>query len=300
MRPKLERALSVVFLLGVGCGKVPGKQLAAPSASAAVAAASSASGNGAPSASVPPLLAPTPSCRAIGVQGDARVGDAPLVGGALIDGSAWITLAPGASFTLKYTASGRELGFTGPALVRACRRGREQVLLAKGKVAVGSGMGSRPGSEVLIATPVAGVRYGDADFVLALDDKRLSVEVRAGAVELDSATNRSLKSPLHAKDNWLLPLGKPDPAALLGRCQAAAEAAEASARHVGDRNAPEPLGERAQAHVKARRAARVACTIAAAATGLVEDPAASAALWADAARWEGLWETIPRPQLGRP
>jgi hypothetical protein len=27
----------------------------------------------------------------------------------------------------------------------------------------------------------------------------------------------------------------------------------------------------------------------------VADPAAAAGLWAEAARWEGLWETIPRP-----
>jgi hypothetical protein len=80
----------------------------------------------------------------------------------------------------------------------------------------------------------------------------------------------------------------------MARCKEAAEAAEATARRVGDRSAPEPLGERAQAHVRARRAARASCTIAAAATGLVADPAARAGLWAEAARWEGLWETIPR------
>jgi hypothetical protein len=92
----------------------------------------------------------------------------------------------------------------------------------------------------------------------------------------------------------VVPLGKPDAAQLLERCKAAAEQAEATARRVGDRDAPEPLGERAQANVRARKAARSACTVAAAATGLVADPAESAGLWAEAARWEGLWESVPR------
>jgi hypothetical protein len=176
------------------------------------------------------------------------------------------------------------------------------VLLAQGKMIIGSGMGARPGAEVLIATPVAAVRYADADFSLQLDEKRLTVEVRAGQVELDSAAAtpgptdaKRLKSPLHAKDKVTVALGKPDVALLLSRCQVAAEAAAATARKVGDKSAPEPLGERAQAHVRARKAARAACTIAAAATGLVADPTAAAGFWADAARWEGLWETIPRP-----
>jgi multidrug resistance efflux pump len=86
----------------------------------------------------------------------------------------------------------------------------------------------------------------------------------------------------------------------MARCQAAAEAAESTARRVGDRNATEPLGERAQAHVRARKTARAACTIAASATGLVADSNARAGLWAEAVRWEGLWETIPRPRLVQP
>jgi hypothetical protein len=212
-----------------------------------------------------------------------------------IDGSEWVSLAKGASLTLKHARSGREVSLMGPALFRACRRGREQVLLASGKLAAGSGMGSRPGAEVLIATPVGAVRYGDADFTLTLDDKKLSVEVRAGQVDVDSATSKQLKSPLHAKDKLVVPLGKPDVVSLMARCKAAAEQAETSARRVGDRSAPEPLGERAKAHVEARKAARVACTIAAAATGLVADPAARDGFWAEAARWEGLWESIPRP-----
>jgi hypothetical protein len=157
-------------------------------------------------------------------------------------------------------------------------------------------MGARPGAEVLIATPLGALRYGDADFTLALDDKKLALTVRTGQVDFDPASGKPPNQPLQ---KLTLPFGKPDPIALIARCKDAAEAAEASARRVGDKSAPEPLGERAQAHVKARKAARAACTVAAASTGLVADPTDSAGLWAEAARWEGLWETIPRRSVGK-
>jgi hypothetical protein len=294
-------ALRFAVFLCVACGKGKTGSELQVNASAQASASVSATSAALPSTAFldTPLgaaQAPDPTCRALRVEGDAKVGQAVLASGATLDGSEWVSLAKGASLTLKHSSSGRELAIAGPALFRACRRGREQVLLARGKVAVGSGMGSRPGAEVLVATPVAGVRYADADFTLTLDDKKLSIEVRAGQLEVDpvSPASKALKSPLKAKDKLVMPLGKPNAALLLASCKQVAEAAEAAARHVGDRNAPEPLGERAQAHVKARKAARVACTIAAAATGLVADPVASAGLWAEAARWEGLWESIPR------
>jgi hypothetical protein len=175
--------------------------------------------------------------------------------------------------------------------------------LVRGTVQGGSGMGSRPGAEVLIATPIATARYAEADFTLTLDDKQLALSVRVGQVEIDSAEDKppkALKSPLRAKETLRLPLGKPDPVLLMARCKLAAEAAEATARKVGDRDSAEPLGQRAQAHVRARRAARAACTVAATATGLVADPSANAGLWAEALRWEGLWEAVPRPSQVRP
>jgi len=289
--------LSLGLALLGACGKSAGdkgKSNAAGSARAADSAPPLVSAAPQVSAApAPPRRDPT--CRALRVEGDAKVGDAVLAPGAELDGSEWVRLGGGARLTLKHASSGREIALAGPAVFRACRRGREQVLLAEGKVTVGSGMGARPGAEVLIATPVATVRYGDAEFSLALDQKRLSVEVRTGQVEVDPATpaSKAPKSPMHAKDKLVIPLRKPDVVALMARCKEAAEAAESSARRVGDRSLPEPLGERAQAHVRARKTARTACTIAAAATGLVADPEAAAGLWAEAVRWEGLWESIP-------
>ncbi len=276
-----------------GCSKGD-KNRVVPSAGAPAPALQSAA-SAVPSTA--PAPAPLPRCRATRVSGEAKVGDTPLASGELLDGETWVSLGKDASVALKHTATGRELSISGPALFRACRRGREQVLLARGKVEAGGGMGARPGAEVLIATPLAVVRYGEAELSLVLDDKKLSLTVRAGQVEVEpqpEKPGKPLKSPLTGNAKLTLPLGKPDPSALMALCKQAAEAAEASARRVGDRNAPEPLGERAQAHVRARKLARGACTVAAAATGLVADPAERAGLWADAVRWEGLWETIPR------
>lgn len=288
----------VLGALTCACGKPAGTGVA-PSASSSARAAPSPSLAAVASHSAEPVAA-APTCRALRVIGDAKVGEVPLVTGAEVDGSEWVTLAAGANLTLKHTQSGRELAVAGPALFRACRRGREQLLLAKGTVQAGVGMGARPGAEVLIATPVAAVRYAEAGFQLKLTDKRLELQVSAGQLELDSASDKPLKSPLRAKEKLQVPLGKPDATQLMARCQVTAEEALASARKVSDSTSTEPLGERAAAHVKARKKARSTCTIAAAAIGLVADPTRSAGLWADAARWEGMWETIPRPARAKP
>lgn len=292
---KLLAAVGGVAL--VACSKAPAPA-PAPSSSAATTVAAPSSPLLVESAPAPP--SPPPTCRALRVVGDAKVGAISLQSGTVLDGSEWVELAAGSSFTLKHAASGRELSVAGPALVRPCRRGREQLLVARGTVRGGGGVGVRPGAEVLIATPVAAVRYADAELEVALTEKQLRVEVRAGEAEVDSATDRAIESPLRAKQKVMVPVRKPDPKSLMARCRAAAERAVETGRKLGDTSAPEPLGERASAHVKARRAARSTCTIAAAAIGLVADPAESAGLWADAVRWEGLWETVPRPLRANP
>jgi hypothetical protein len=296
---RLALWMGLAGLVALGCGKS-----SSPSEPGATGASASPSVPPPPMPSVAPAgsaaTSAEPTCRALRVEGDAKVAGVPVSSGATLDGAEWLELAAGASLTLKHTTSGRELAVSGPALLRPCRRGREQLLLARGKVQAGAGMGARPGAEVLIATPIAAVRYADAEYSLALDEKRLAIELRAGQVELDAsptapaAVTRAIKSPLRGAEKLSLALGKPSPTEAMARCKEAAEAAEASARAVGDKTSSTPLGERAQAHVKARRTARSACTIAAATTGLVADPESRAGLWAEAVRWEGLWETIPR------
>ncbi len=309
----MKLATSAVFTLWLGlglplaaCGKgVAERRRSAPAGPSESTAASPSSPDAgvAPSAAAAPAP-PTSKCRALRVVGDAKVGTLALANGTQLDGSEWVALAKDASLTVIHPNSSRELSLAGPAYFRPCRHGREQLLLTRGVITVGTGAGSRPGAEVLIATPVGAVRYADADFTLKLDDKKLNVEVRAGQVEVDAAptsadraknTAKGFKSPLHAKDRLVVSVGKPDPVQLMATCKAAADVAVETGRKVADRSATEPLGERAQANVRARRAARLACTIAAASIGLVADPTLAAGLWADAARWEGLWEI--RPQL---
>jgi len=291
-------ALLGVLLLACSKGPTPAPT---PASSTSSGVSSAVSASAAASAEPAPLPPPSPeaACRALRVEGDAKLGAAPLASGALLDGSEWVTLAQGASVTLKHVTSGREISLIGPALFRACQRGREQVLLARGNVQGGGGMGVRPGAEVLLATPIALVHYADADFSLALDDKRLSVQVRAGQVELDG-TAKPVKSPLHGKDKLTLPLGRPDAVRLMASCQEAAQGAQASAARVAAPGSTEPLGKRAQAHVQARELARTRCAIAAASIGLVADPGLSAGLWAEAARAEDLWTAIPHLVRGKP
>src|SRR4051812_4970269 len=135
----MKARCALAALLGLSaCDRSP-SATAGPSVSANASSAPSLSAAAPLASSLPPSLAPPDAtCRALRVNGDGKVGNAPLVSGAQLDGSEWVTLASGASVTLKHSASGREIALAGPALFRACRRGREQVLLAKGKVESGS------------------------------------------------------------------------------------------------------------------------------------------------------------------
>jgi hypothetical protein len=280
-------------LLATGCSK--GDSNGERAASSASVRAGASAPLPVPPASVRPAL-PPPICRALRVTGEAKVGDAPLASGVALDGSEWVSLAEGAQLTLKHAQSGRELAVAGPALFRACQRGREQLLLARGRVVATAGMGSRPGAEVLIATPVATVHYADAELTLELSEKSLSIAVRVGSADVMGLPppRKPLKSPLKPRDKLNVPVGEPEPARLIADCKAAAERAEQLARRVADAAATEPLGQRAQEHAKARKFARSSCAVAAAATGLVADPTTRAGLWAEATSWEALWESIPR------
>jgi hypothetical protein len=245
----------------------------------------------------PPITAATePACRVLRLSGSARRGSEPLTANALLRGEEWLSLDDGTSLTLKHSTSGRELSLEGPARVRACQRGREQILLTRGKLHTTATTGARPGAEVLIATPAGAVRYADAELELDLSAKRLRLDVLVGRADFEPAGGGA--KSLGPKQKLNLPVVTPDAASSMQRCREAAEAAQNAARRVGEHGSSESLGERAQAHVRARKAARSACTIAAAATGLAADPAEQARLWDEAARWEALWESFPKPVRG--
>src|SRR4051794_12124377 len=79
-------------LFAPGCGKG-----SAPHQSAASAAPTPSQSAAALSASAAPSLAeaaqpPPATCRVLRVEGEAKVGNLPLVSGALVDGSEWVSL----------------------------------------------------------------------------------------------------------------------------------------------------------------------------------------------------------------
>jgi hypothetical protein len=281
----------VLCALGSGCKRKPTPP-PAPSAPASSLASAP------PVVSAPFVPRPVPGCRALAVKGLVTLGDSGVVVGSLLDGDRWLTLASGATLSIKHTQSGRELELIGPATAMVCRRGAEQVLLAAGQVSTSSGMGARPGAEVLIATPTGTLRYGDAALDADLGPRALRVNVKQGEawLEPEALGAPAFSNPLRPPKGRALLAARPlDTKKLLASCETAAKRAEAGARAVV---APGPdagpLGERVAAHVKERAEARAACAVAAAATGLVSDPAERQSLWTAVTRWEGLWQSVPR------
>ncbi len=221
-------------------------------------------------------------------------GGKALTSSAPLDGRTWLELDEGATVAIRHAVTGRDLSLSGPASVLPCVAGEEEVLLARGTLRASHGLGARPGAEVLLATPLGNVRYADAALDLRLSDKKLEVEVRTGSARLDPAGASRLtgKRELGPRSKASVS-GRADPALLVKECEAKAKLAGERARAVLTRNAEGPsLGERAAAHVEARRQARGACMTAAAATALAEE-ADRAPLRARVAAAERLWKAIP-------
>jgi hypothetical protein len=187
--------------------------------------------------------------------------------------------------------------FDGPASLLACERGEERFLLTSGDVHTTTWAGARPGAEVVLGTPFGALRYGDAKLDVHVDDKGLLVtsEVGDAWVELPRGAGEE-KIPAGKRKRF--PGHAPDVKALVGDCEKRAEEAETRARAVlaPGRNAP-PLGTRAAEHVRARKAARASCAIAAAAvetaqTSAERDDLRRRVTYADA-RWRSVPPTAP-------
>lgn len=254
-----------------------------------------------PSADIGPrLLLPAKNCRALEVKG--RVADEAgrlLTTSAPLDRAAWLALDRGATLAIKNTVTGRELVFSGAGRVYPCVGGEEQFYLARGGVRTAAVAGARPGAEVLIATPHGVVRYGDA---------RLDIEVASNAVvvhadvgdawfESPSADGAGMSEEKVAAGARLERKGLTvDVKALVGTCETTAQAAEERARAVlkpgpSDRSAP--LGKRAAEHMRARRAARFACAVAAAALGTIENVGDRESLVQALGRAEARYRGVP-------
>jgi hypothetical protein len=297
-RSSLLAAL-VVFaaLCSLACSKA--SEAAKPGPSSAAASASVA-----PSASSPRPEGTKAACRALVVTGRVMVNGAELVVGSLLDGEHWLDLDAGASVALRHTLTSREFKLIGPARVLPCRAGAEQLLLASGQLTTSANLGVRPGAEVLIATPQGTVHYGDAALDLELSDKGLRVRVKQGEawVEPEARGKPRFKNPLRSGTEAHLLPGHAPARELVATCQAAAEAAEASARRVlepaADAGAA-TLGERASAHMRERGKARVACAVAAASVGTTSDLAEQQSLSASVVHADALWQQVPRAISGQ-
>ena len=209
----------------------------------------------------------TKECRAIAVEGtpkDAR-GNA-VVAMAPLDG--WLELPEKSSVSVKHAVTGRELKFTGPGLVLPCKDGKEWFVLVRGRASTTTWAGAAPGSEVLLATPFTLIRYGDATLDVTVEDSRLIVKAVRGDAWLEAGKDDGASDRKVSAGTQDVRKGAPEePKALVSGCEHAAARAEALARDVLSGKSDVPLGERAAAHVRARRAATAACAVADAALG---------------------------------
>jgi hypothetical protein len=190
-----------------------------------------------------------------------RGGGSPVLPAQTLDGSEWLELQDGAKLSLRHVASAREWTLFGPAKVRPCLDGEEQIALATGRIKSTVGGGARPGAEVFVFTPLGTVRYGDATLSVTAEAARVAVALEAGDAWLEPIGKSSSTRPEPQKlaRSEVVSL-KPNRALLEQRCaedaQAAAEVARAmlSAPH-----GKVDLSKKAVSHLKARRRARLSC-----------------------------------------
>jgi len=298
------RGLWLAGVLGLAGASACSKP--APSGGPSPSASASALGSerAEPITSVPHLALPKGACRALLVTGKASVEGTPIVVGSLLDGEHWAVLEAGSSVALRHTVTSREFKLIGPGKVLPCRGGAEQLLLTTGQLSTSANLGVRPGAEVLIATPLGIVHYGDAALDVEFSAKGLRVRVKQGEawVEPEKAGKPPFKNPVGSGGEARLS-GRPLSAqALVGACQTAAEHARDAAQLVltaGQTGAQSSLGARAADHMRARARARSDCAMAAAALGSLEDPAEIQRLSAAVAHADDLWRSVPTVASGQ-
>ncbi len=246
-----------------------------------------------PSASVRPkpvpqasssALAPKPApigCRVLTLKGEAPGAPTP---GTLLEGTAFFDLPAGAELSLRHSETTRELALAGPGRFRACPKGEEFVVVTRGKVKTSSGPGARAGAEVRLATPFGVVHFGDAELVLEVTEKESDLRVAQGTATIDGRTQADpgpTPKPVSGPKGRATFRGRSDPAALLEECEKSSAGTGTGPRPAASA-AGGTIGQWAVDRLKARQAARYACSRALAAVGLVEG-AEAARLWDQAA-----------------
>jgi hypothetical protein len=222
-----------------------------------------------------------------------------VVTGDLLDRPLWLTVAPGAELAVKHTDTTRELVFHGPATLLPCERGEERFLVIRGRAVTAASAGARPGAEVLIGTPIGAVTYGDGKLDVRVESDHLSVRADVGDASIfgtdappaDGAGEPGKKVPTGKSDD--LKAAALDVKALVATCDASATASEARGREVLGSGSALPLGVRAAAHARARKAARIHCAIAEAALGTLENGEKHDDLARVVSRAEARWRGLP-------
>ncbi len=279
----------------------------------------------APSAAVGPSAAPTPSasavasgpprpprvpaatqpgCRVLTLTGDVKTKSGPVPNGGVIYGTEWIELAKGSEISVRHTVSTRELTLRGPGVALPCLGGEEEVLLTEGVVETTAGAGARPGAEVIVFTPLGSVSFGDAQ--LTIRASKTKVEVKSGKGEAwirpAKAVTRQGPEKLGGAGAKAVLTGASRFEVLIEDCEAAAGAAESLARAVLAPAATDggTLGDRAAAHLVARRAARGACGAARAAAHGEPDADRRAGHEGRVATADRRWQSLGTPGAPAP
>jgi hypothetical protein len=249
-----------------------------------------------------PELVPAKACRAIEVKGSVSSADGKKIEtGTPLDDPGWLDIGEKSELVVKNVVTARELLFDGPARVSPCVGNEEHFFLDEGTIITTTAAGARPGAEVLIATPIGAVRYGDAKLRVKLDAHGLDVAADTGDAFVDLPTATGFGNRVHAGGHRTVPFRRTDAKELLALCDAAAHTAEDRARDVLDPGPAQatPLGVRAEAHVKARQVARSLCAMARAALGTVAAGASRDDLAAALDRADATWRGVPHGPASR-
>lgn len=234
------------------------------------------------------------------VEGAARVegSSSPLTANTSLAGDRFLELEPGARVVLRHTVSTREVELLGPAFARPCVDGEEMFILSRGKLRSVPGPGARPGVQVWIGHPWGTASYGNALLEVDVQAKRASVMASNGEAWLTRADKATLRGPNHLtkKTERAIYGGAAVAKDQLVSCERAAEEAEAKATAVLKPSGEDagPLGDRAAAHLNARRAARATCLSAAASAALAADPAQRGQLARALEAANSRWKRVPR------
>jgi hypothetical protein len=238
---------------------------------------------------------PTNTCRVITVKGavSSTDGGKKIAAGDPLDRPVWLDLAAGASLAVKHAQTSREVVFHGPGHVLPCEHGEERFLMTQGSAVTATWAGARPGAEVLIATPLGVVRYGDATLDVRVTERTLRVQSAVGDAVIDvgdGSAGERVPAGGHAERKGT----GVDVKTLVAECDEGARKAESLARDVlSPQDSKVPLGERAKAHVQGRKAARLKCAIAAAALGTLKIGQDRDDLGRVLAQAEARWRGVP-------